>query len=461
MKKINLFKYIILGFVFIFSSCSDLAELNTNPNEPTEPEAKYLITNALYNLGNQTATNGFTFSSTLMQYHGKFDFNDVDQYEIETNSAVWVNNYKLLADMNDVLKSEKAGNATKAVAKVIKAMLGAELTDLYGPVPFFNAGDKNNLTPEYNQQKDVYTAANGVLDLLSQAVATLKNDTSGIVCDVLFSGNKEAWVKLANVLQLRYLLRISESYPSASTKINAIATSGAIFTSNADNAVLPYHAEPNNWFLSKVRDGDFSLYSITTTVLKILEDKQDPRLSFYYKPNDTGNYVGITPGSNDRAGNYTGLSSNLRAADVMDMVFASYYEQEFILAEAALKGYISSNAQVHYENAVKANFDYRKVTIPSDYLSNTSKGQWNGTLENLINQKYLANIMTGHEAWFDYRRTGFPVLPAALNNINSDKIPVRFKYPSEETFTNRTNNAEALSWLSGGNDYNSKSWWDK
>lgn len=461
MKKINLFKYIILGFVFIFSSCSDLAELNTNPNEPTEPEAKYLITNALYNLGNQTATNGFTFSSTLMQYHGKFDFNDVDQYEIETNSAVWVNNYKLLADMNDVLKSEKAGNATKAVAKVIKAMLGAELTDLYGPVPFFNAGDKNNLTPEYNQQKDVYTAANGVLDLLSQAVATLKNDTSGIVGDVLFSGNKEAWVKLANVLQLRYLLRISENYPSASTKINAIATSGAIFTSNADNAVLPYHAEPNNWFLSKVRDGDFSLYSITTTVLKMLEDKQDPRLSFYYKPNDTGNYVGITPGSNDRAGNYTGLSSNLRAADVMDMVFASYYEQEFILAEAALKGYINSNAQVHYENAVKANFDYRKVTIPSDYLSNTSKGQWNGTLENLINQKYLANIMTGHEAWFDYRRTGFPVLPAALNNINSDKIPVRFKYPSEETFTNRTNNAEALSWLSGGNDYNSKSWWDK
>ncbi|CAL2074568.1 SusD/RagB family nutrient-binding outer membrane lipoprotein [Tenacibaculum sp. 190524A02b] len=461
MKKSNLFKNILLGLIVIFTSCSDLSELNINPNEPTQAEASYLLTNAIYTLGNQTATNGFTFSSTLMQHHGKFDFNDVDQYEIETNNAVWVANYKLLADMNDVLASEKASVSTKAVAKIVKAIIGAELTDLYGPVPFFEAGNKNNLTPKYDQQKDIYTATNGVLSLLAQATSTLTTDNTGIVGDILFSGNKESWIKLANVLQLRYLLRISENYPSAGAKIKQIIATGNIFASNADNAVLAFQGEPNHWFLSRVRDGDFSLYSVTTTVLKMLEDKQDPRLAFYYKTNDAGNYVGITPGSNDRAGNYTGLSNNLRATDVMDMVFATYHEQEFILAEAALKGYITSDAQTHYENAVKANFEYRNVAIPADYLTSASKGQWNGNLENIINQKYLANIMTGHEAWFDYRRTGFPTIPVALNNINGDKVPVRFKYPSEETFTNKANNAQALSWLTGGNDYNSKSWWDK
>ncbi|RBW56461.1 hypothetical protein DS884_13405 [Tenacibaculum sp. E3R01] len=461
MKKSNLFKSILLGIIVVFSSCTDLTELNINPNEPTKPEASYLLTNALYTIGNQTATNGFTFSSTLMQYHGKFDFNDVDQYEIETNSAVWVTNYKVLADMNDVINGDKTSTSTKAVAKILKAVIGAELTDLYGPVPFFEAGDKNNLTPKYDQQKEIYTATNGVLDLLSTAVSTLSTDNSAIVGDIMFSGERERWIKLANVLQLRYLLRVSSNYPAAATKIQQIVASGNIFSSNTDNAILSFQSEPNHWFLSKVRDGDFSLYSITTTVLKMLKDKDDPRLAFYFKPNDAGNYVGIVPGSNDRAGNYTGLSSNLRAADVLDMVFITYYEQEFILAEAALKGYITSNAQQHYENAIKANFNYKKITLPSDYLSNTSKGLWKGTLENIINQKYLANIMSGHEAWFDYRRTGFPTLNPALNNSNSDKIPVRFKYPTEETFTNKTNNSQALGWLNSGNDYNSKSWWDK
>ncbi|WP_299133772.1 SusD/RagB family nutrient-binding outer membrane lipoprotein [uncultured Tenacibaculum sp.] len=461
MKKSNLFKSILLGIIVVFSSCTDLTELNINPNEPTKPEASYLLTNTLYTIGNQTATNGFTFSSTLMQYHGKFDFNDVDQYEIETNSAVWVTNYKVLADMNDVINGDKTSTSTKAVAKILKAVIGAELTDLYGPVPFFEAGDKNNLTPKYDQQKEIYTATNGVLDLLSTAVSTLSTDNSAIVGDIMFSGERERWIKLANVLQLRYLLRVSSNYPAAATKIQQIVASGNIFSSNTDNAILSFQSEPNHWFLSKVRDGDFSLYSITTTVLKMLKDKDDPRLAFYFKPNDAGNYVGIVPGSNDRAGNYTGLSSNLRAADVLDMVFITYYEQEFILAEAALKGYITSNAQQHYENAIKANFNYKKITLPSDYLSNTSKGLWKGTLENIINQKYLANIMSGHEAWFDYRRTGFPTLNPALNNSNSDKIPVRFKYPTEETFTNKRNNSQALGWLNSGNDYNSKSWWDK
>ncbi|WP_370407686.1 SusD/RagB family nutrient-binding outer membrane lipoprotein [Tenacibaculum dicentrarchi] len=461
MKVTKIFKGFIVLAVATFISCDDFGDININPNEPTTAQATYLLTNAIYTVGNQTTSGGFTYASILMQEQGKSDFNVIDQYKIDANNSLWITDNRLLGDMNDVLNEQKTNASMKAVAKIMKAFIGAQLTDLYGPIPFFEAGDKNNLTPKYDKQKDIYTASNGVLQLLSQAVGTLSKDKSSITGDVMFAGNKNAWIKFANVLRLRYLLRVSDKYPNAAAQINQIVASGDIFKSNVDNAILPFTSASNNWYLSTAREGDFKILNITTTILKMLTDREDPRISFYYKPNASNTYVGITPGSNDRSGNYTGLSDNLRASNVLDMVFASYFEQEFILSEAASKGFIdSSKAKLHYENAVKANFEYRNVEIPSDYLTATSKGAFKGTVENIITQKYLANIMSGYESWFDYRRTGFPVLTAAINNTNSDKIPVRFKYPSEETFTNKVNNIAALSWL-GENNYNAKSWWDK
>lgn len=461
MKLTKIFKGLFIVAITTFISCDNFDNININPNEPTAAEATYLITNAIYTLGNQTATSGFNYASILMQYQGKYDFNTIDQYKIDSNNSLWVTNNRLLGDMNDILKEEKVNTSMKAVTKIMKAYIGAQLTDLYGPVPFLEAGDINNLTPQYNTQEEIYTASNGVLDLLSQAVITLSNSNAAITGDVLFNGDNNAWIKFANVLRLRYLLRISDKYTNAAIEMNQIIASGNIFNSNADNVILPFTSEPNNWFLSKVREGDFKIYSITTTILEMLSDREDPRISFYYKPNMTNTYVGIIPGSNDRSGNYTGLGDVMRADNVLDMVFATYFEQEFILAEAAIKGLIDvSESKMHYENAIKANFEYRNISLPVNYLTAVSKGAFKGTVENVIIQKYLANIMLGHEAWFDYRRTGYPTLTPALNNTNSNKIPVRFKYPSEETFTNKINNAEAVSWL-GGNNYDAKSWWDK
>lgn len=452
---------LLLGLV-LNTSCSDFGDINDNPNSPTTPQAAEIVSNTIYQLGNQTAQYGFEYNAALMQYHGKPDFNYIDQYRIEANNAVWTGNYSLLGGLNDVLNNSKTNPSMKAVTKILKAIIGAELTDLYGPVPFFEAGNKYNLTPKYNQQQDIYTNTNGVLDLLKQAVQTLSTSSSAISGDIMFNGEKAQWIKFANVLRLKYLMRISNVYPSAGTKIKAIVDSGQIFSSNTDNAVLPYLSEPNNWFLSTARDGDFGLYKITTTMLDLLQSKNDPRIAFFYTPNDKGNYLPITPGSDDRTTSFTGLSKNMRAPNILNMVYATYFEQEFILAEAALNNFIdASTAKKHYDNATKAAFAFRGVEMPTDYLTTSSKGAWNGTLENLITQKYIANCMVGYEAWFDYRRTGFPKLTPALNNINSNLIPVRFQYPSEEIFTNEINNTEALSWLTAGNDYNSKSWWDK
>lgn len=458
MKFIKSIKIIVLSVLLTLTACDDFGDINVNPNLPTEPEASNIITNVIYSFGNQKMTNGFTYSNVVMQYHSKPDFNEIDQYQIEANAALWVNNYNLLGGLNDVIKSGETNPSLKSVAKILKALIGAQMSDIYGPVPFFEAGDKDIIAPKYDSPEDVYTKTNGVIDLLSQAVATLSSDNSAIIGDVLFNGDRTQWVKLANALQLRYLLRIAKVYPEAQSKINTIFTSGQLF-SEAENAALPYLSKPNNWFLSEVRSGDFALYRLTTTVENAFKDRNDPRMAFYYAKNNNDEYLGITPGSNDRTTPFSNLSANMRAADVMQMVFINYFEQEFILAEAALEGYITSDAKMHYENAIKANFAYRRVEIPTDYLTDANKGLWDGTLKNLITQKYLANIFNGNEAWFDFRRTGFPEIQPSENNTNNDKIPVRFKYPTEETFTNKANYDAAVATL-GGNTHDGKSWWD-
>ncbi|MEJ7673098.1 MAG: SusD/RagB family nutrient-binding outer membrane lipoprotein [Chitinophagaceae bacterium] len=85
----------------------------------------------------------------------------------------------------------------------------------------------------------------------------------------------------------------------------------------------------------------------------------------------------------------------------------------------------------------------------------------NGTddLKRIMTQKWIANFMNGYEAWIDVRRTGFPQLPIPQDNLNADKFPVRFRYPSIEQAANKTNYEAAVARI-GGDTYNSKGWWE-
>jgi len=68
---------------------------------------------------------------------------------------------------------------------------------------------------------------------------------------------------------------------------------------------------------------------------------------------------------------------------------------------------------------------------------------YNGTQEQIIEQKWVASWTAAVEAWFDYRRTGYPEFqagPAALRSV----LPVRFYYMQDELNINRANAEQAL-----------------
>lgn len=111
-------------------------------------------------------------------------------------------------------------------------------------------------------------------------------------------------------------------------------------------------------------------------------------------------------------------------------------EVNFILAEAALNGWsVGGTAGDFYEAGVKASLDAWGLSNEfDDYIEETGVN-FNGTLSQIIEQKWIASWSAAAQAWFDYRRTGFPELqPGKI--VKRNAIPLRFYYGTNELLYN-------------------------
>jgi hypothetical protein len=150
----------------------------------------------------------------------------------------------------------------------------------------------------------------------------------------------------------------------------------------------------------------------------------------------------------------------------------SYSELQFILAEARERGLITTgSAEAYYLEGIRSNFAYWRTVVPAAYGLDVSAPDayftqpavaYTGTteekLDKLYLQKWISLYFTGLEAWFDWRRTGKPVIIPGANNLNDNKVPVRFIYPVVEQSLNGANRAEAVTRQGGTDDINTLIW---
>ncbi len=199
----------------------------------------------------------------------------------------------------------------------------------------------------------------------------------------------------------------------------------------------------------------------------------DARTGIYFKPtvlsvpSGSPAYKGLPNGlsrQNQNAYNFNDISliGKLFRDDAagVNAQIMTYAELQFLLAEAVQKGYISGSIMSYYNEGIKASHTYYNTTVPASYLTSpnvTLTGTDN--LKKIMTQKWIANFLNGYEAWIDVRRTGFPQLPIPADNLNNNKFPVRFRYPSTEQAANRANYETAVQRI-GGDTYDSKSWWE-
>ncbi|MEM7038378.1 MAG: SusD/RagB family nutrient-binding outer membrane lipoprotein, partial [Bacteroidota bacterium] len=289
--------------------------------------------------------------------------------------------------------------------------------------------------------------------------------------DLLYGGDLNAWIKFANSLKIKALMRISD-VQNVANDLNEIYTEGNFISANLENATFDFtDGQPNNFRMATLRDGDFNLFILSETMEEILNRNADPRISVLFRP------YANAPNGTEFAGLLNGPDASQTSISVadyslsgtifrdhtgdLDANFITAWETHLLLAEAAEKGLIGGNAQTHYEEGVRLAFEYWHTELPANYLTTDSAAYGSfgqDPIEQIITQKWVANIINGYEGWIEYRRTGFPQLKTISASLNNDLIPVRMPYPTDEAALNAANFTAATT--ANQNSVNARVWWD-
>lgn len=474
--------YIIAFFAITLASCTkDFEEINTNPNAPVTVQPSLLLRQVIYNFGENMSYEGFVAGDLLAQHRTALDFNLFDRHDLKSpqlGGNPWSIFYTNLRDNEIILKQAKATPAFEVYegpALILKAYLGAGLTDLFGDVPYFEAfnGVEGTVTPKYDLQSDIYQNEGGILDNLEKGIAAINNYTGSINLegDILFDGNLTNWVKFANSLRIKYLIRISNKV-NVSRDLQAIFEADNYIKNNSENAVFDFtNSEPNSFRLAQLRVGDFNNFVLSKTMEEILTNLNDDRIKTFFRPFANSNSAtfnglinGIDASSTSIALAEYSLSGTAfrENTSTLDANFMTAWETSFLLAEAAEKGFISANAETFYNQGVLQAFEYWNTTLPATYL--TEKANFNAVsttpLEQIITQKWIASLINGYEGWTEYRRTGFPKLKTVSASLNNGLIPVRMPYPPEAANLNQENYKVAET-ATNGNSLDVKVWWNE
>lgn len=511
MKKLQIL--LCLGIVLLVGCTKNFDEINTNPNQPdkiTNPGV--LLTNVIRGSVNSSFGNSYTRGVIA----GDMNFND-----FSSNFSNWVRAdapgyflwsfYDYIRDLNEVIaiSSDNNYNNYKGVALVMRAWLFQNLTDLYGPIPFREAANAklNGIyAPRYEQQQAVYA---GLLQDLEEASTLLGGTNENVTGDILFNSDISRWKKFSTGLTIRLLMRQSKKVdPSAAlTNILNNPTKYPLFTSNADQVALQYIADTRGNAMPLFTRSN-SDYATSTRVTKNLVDNlkllNDPRLPVYALPTqssvNTSNpnpadfeYRGAVNGNGplDNPANYSApgmlwapeqYSPQYASMNAAQGLIITYSEEQFNLAEAAEKGFISGGsaaAETYYLNGIKDQFKYYSEriggryansflqltaadVIPGDDYYAQATVAYAGTpeqkLQKIALQKWLSLYFIGYEAWNEWRRTGFPNI--AVGTAGPGYLARRVLYPADELRINEDNYNEAVEWL-GTDDLKTRVWWDE
>jgi hypothetical protein len=162
---------------------------------------------------------------------------------------------------------------------------------------------------------------------------------------------------------------------------------------------------------------------------------------------------------------------NKRYVAFMDndpMLYFTYSEQCFIIAEAIEEGWVSGDAQQYYENGVKAQLEYymnlphtegyvHGMAIDQNYIDNYFTGAaayaTGGTKEDRLHQiwtqRWLIDFFQGNGGNYpQFLRTGYPVYPlnpsTSLDPDDPTVYPKRWMYPTDEQTKNPVNYQKAI-----------------
>ncbi len=374
--------------------------------------------------------------------------------------------------------------AVYVVSNVLKVAIMHRVADTYGPIPYSKVGS-GAFEVEYDALDVLYPK---LLEDISSVIASLEsygNTPSPALAeyDIMFKGDFSKWLKYANSLKFRIAMRISSMNEElAKTAMQEAMLSGMLLD-NADNPTLPTNDNPV--YKAAVSWGDLCINASITTYMN---GYNDPRLAKYFTRTTGGVYNGLRIGHMPRQ--IGGASARYsKPGAVQDTPMPVFYAAEswFLMAEAALKNYITGDAETYYNRAIETSMgqwgvaagnymsreggsfaytdsyntsnNYTLTSVPGVAWSSESTQE--GHLKQILTQKYIANYPFGLESWSDFRRTGYPELIPTCSLAGAEGVTLergmrRLKYPDQEYSQNPVNCESAVAKYFGGQDWFSK-----
>jgi hypothetical protein len=389
-----------------------------------------------------------------------------------------------------------------AISLILKVLSMHRLTDAMGPIPYTQYGQGNNVP--FDSQQEVY---NAFFTELTQAVETLtKIEQADPAADARFKrfdmstlgGDYAKWIKLANTLRLRLAIRISKVDPAkAKQEAEAAVSQSFGVLSSGEGSFRITHSSKNP--VATITSSWLDIL-LGAPVESYLGGYNDPRLAKFAQPATDplvkDQYKGIRQGIDIKEKTtYQGFSQ-LNVATTSSVLLMDVAESYFLRAEGTLRGWNmgAGTAKDFYESGITSSFvEHGLLGEEKDYLTSTATPKayvdpknpannapapstvtvaweegatFEGKLEKIITQKWIAMFPEGQEAWSEFRRTGYPKLfPVVVNNsqgeIPNGQFIKRIPYPSSITSVSPTASSEAISKYFGGSNSSFKAlWWD-
>jgi Starch-binding associating with outer membrane len=492
----NSYKYIVTLLVMLafLSSCNqNFGEINIDPNRPEKVNPGVILGQMQYRIINSSVSAARGFTHELMQVDAPRASTSglgLHRYSVNPGAGVWTGFYQNLTDAQDIytIADGLKENNYKAISLVYKCWAYSILTDLYGDVPYSQAikATEGNFKPAFDKQKDIYIqilkdleTANNLFD--DNKILTYGGDL--VYNTSVLTGGKnvgiQRWKKFTNSLRLRLLLRLSKKEGEINVKeqITAILADPVkfpTFVANADEAIFrypgtfPYFNPYYNARTLDWRDGTY----FTEFFLNPMNTSSDPRRAIWAIPvtvSGVSTFRGIQSGYPTtleyvvgQNSSYTDALKTLPQLGVM----MPYAEVEFIKAELALIGYNTGKTpKAHYDAGINASMVQWGAVMPATFLSQKSiaydaTAATEKQLEQIMLQKYYAYFFVDYQAWFEKRRTGYPILPRGTGIPATNKFPSRVPYPTYLQSLNPEGLANAAASI-GGDNSDTKVWWEK
>ncbi|WP_118972384.1 SusD/RagB family nutrient-binding outer membrane lipoprotein [Taibaiella koreensis] len=423
-----------------FSGCKRGDDFFVSPNSPVEVTPGLLLT--AIEVSTFNSYEGFLVkdASVLVQQNAGVDgqllpINNYIMAENEFDNQ-WAQNYQAMFSCKDLQTRYGAVNPYySGMADVLMAMNLGQVTDLWGDVPYSEAlQGQTNYQAKYDSQESVIQAIVGLLD---DAITKLNMDVGANELvpgsdDVAFNGDVSLWIKTANTLKARYLLRLSNKPGYDPAKILASLTDG--IQSRDDDFVTRHGTRTNefNQWYDFQNNRQFYAMASEPFVDSIKLRPTDIRLYYYFDSTDIGDVVG-TPIDNPVSEGVSQWGSYLAGGPTVGVHIISFMEAKFMEAEVKFRQGNATDAATALNDAIKESCSLvtNGAYDGADIATYTSA---NINVSRIIYEKWIALFGSG-EPYSDYRRTGFPALRVNPNG-RLNVIPKRYPTPQNERVSN-------------------------